>query len=151
MYLPVTEPLIVCVFVCVAVYMNVCLAASLTRTQLFTQRRQHQKRQCHTDVTFTVTASNRRVCSAVTFLSTQSTHLSRSLSSLPVSLPPYDAYLTSLTPCLASPLPVCLSASLLQESGLRRPVSFIKRKQAGEITKDARMRTAKLLATSLRL
>lgn len=130
-----TKPMTISVCLCVCPRASVCvwLPVSLTRMQLLTQRRHNQKRQRHGVVTFTGTAPNGGVCSTATSPSTFSSTHSTRLPLCPVCLPPHRLYLLC---CPSARLLVCLSVCQ-PASGLRRPASFIKRKQAGEITRDA--------------
>lgn len=130
------QPMTVCVCVCAPhAWMCLRLPVSLTRLQPLTQRGDNQKRQRLHVVTSTATTPRNGARSAATspptFSPQHRLHTSPSLPSLSPT--------TLSLPVIAAHLPASSSAGLVCQpaSGLRRPASFIKRKQAGGITRDA--------------
>lgn len=125
-----------CVSVCVCcvhprprVWACFLLSVWVTSTQTLMRGEDNQKRRCLQVVTSTVTAPQIGASSALKFPSTVSPN-----APLSFSLGPF---------CTASTCYCCPPARLLvyssvccPASGLRRPASFIKRKQAGEVSGD---------------
>ncbi len=123
-------------FVCVPTCMNVCPAASLADKNAapHTQRRQSKattSQSCH--VRCDCSAQRGFVALRPLLRPFSSTH------SALVSLSAQFVSHRAVSTCYCRPparLLICLSVRQ-PASGLRRPASFIKRKQAGEITRDA--------------